>query len=143
MRSYKPDEELIKILIANGYKEVKPLQPTLNGSGMNGKREFAIYNKNVTSQTPHIQLNHGAVKENRFQFYEPAIEEPDLKALICFHKLTGSMANTLRNKFRYAWHLQSISNFFTELEKEDSDISRQISKPLRKRILQSYNEVIL
>ena len=143
MKTYKPDDELVKVLLANGYKEVHSLTIRVNGNGMKSKREFAIFNKNITSQTPHIQLNHGAIKEQRFQFYEPAIEEQQLRAMICFHKLPGSMSNTLRNRFRFAWHIASVADFFSELENTDSTVSKQISKPLRKKMLSIYTRVIL
>ena len=79
MKIYKSDDELATILLANGYKEVK--QTSLNGrwNQANNARDFALFITNVTSQTPHIKLKQGAIKENGFQFYEPRIEERQLK----------------------------------------------------------------
>lgn len=143
MKIYKSDDELVKILLANGYKEVK--QTNLNGrwNHSQGERDFALFKTNVTSQTPHIKLKQGAIKETAFQFYEPGIEERQLKTMVCFHKLSGSIRNTLKNKFRYAWEIASVLNFFEELKNEESVVSKRISKALRKKILSEYESVTL
>ena len=143
MKAYKSDDELVKILLANGYKEVK--QNNMNGrwNQMKGERDFALFKTNVTSQTPHLKLKQGAIKENGFQFYEAAIEDHHLKTMVCFHKLSGSIRNTIKNKFRYAWQIESVANFFEELKNEDSAISKHISKALRRKILEVYENVSL
>lgn len=143
MKTYKSDDELVRILLANGYKEVKHANANGRWNQMNGTRNFALFKTNVTSQTPHIQLKQGAIKENSFQFYEAGMEEDHLKAIVCFHKLSGSIRNTIRNKFRYVWQVESVTNFLEELKKEDSTVSKHISKALRRKILEVYEGVAL
>jgi hypothetical protein len=142
MRIFKPNDELAGVLLANGYKEVNSRESVIHKQ-VNVKREFAIFNKNVTSQTPHIQFLNSAIKENNFRLYQQVIEEQKLKALICFHKLAGSMGNMLKNKFRYSWQIDSISNFFEELKDDNAEVTKQISKPLRMKILKAYENVIV
>jgi len=141
MKTYKSDDELVKILLANGYKEVKQMNMNGRSGQSQGERDFALFKTNVTSQTPHVKLKQGAIKENGFQFYEAGIEEHQLKAMVCFHKLSGSIRNTIKNKFRYVWEINSVANFFEELKKEDSEVSKHISKALRRKILAEYENV--
>ena len=143
MKTHKSGDELVKILLANGYKEVKQSNANGRWNQTNGARNFALFKTNVTSQTPHIQLKQGAIKENSFQFYEAGMEEEHLKAMVCFHKLSGGIRNTIRNKFRHAWQIGSVANFFEELRNEDSIVSKHISKALRRKILKVYEGVAL
>ena len=143
MKTYTSGDELVQILVANGYKEVKQTNANGRWNQMNGARDFALFKTNVTSQTPHIQLKQGAIKENSFQFYEAGMEENHLKAMVCFHKLSGGIRNTIRNKFRHAWQIESVANFFAELKNSDSEVSKHISRALRKKILSVYESVDL
>ncbi|HYV92553.1 MAG TPA: hypothetical protein VE978_12235 [Chitinophagales bacterium] len=143
MKTYKSDDELVKILLSNGYKEVRALHTNGRLNQSAEERDFAIFNTNVTSQTPHIKLKQGAIKENGLQFYEQAISENQLKTMVCYHKLSGSIRNTIKNKFRYAWQIESVVNFFEDLKRQDSSVSQRISKALRRKILGEYERVVL
>lgn len=143
MKSYRSGDELMRILLANGYKEAKQSHAHGSCNPMSDARNFALFKTNVTSQTPLIQLKQGAIKENCFQFYAACMEERHLQAMVCFHKLSGGIRNTIRNKFRHAWQIQSVTNFFDELRNEDSAVSKHISKALRRKILTVYETVAL
>ncbi len=139
--SFRPDEHLAKILSSNGYKEV--ISTGKRSVHNLSRRTFAIYKKNITTVTPYIEFENGVVKENMLHFYEQFIYESQLRTIICFHKISGTMGIMIRNKFRNSWNIQSLSNFFVELSDEKSDIYLRISAPLRKKIISAYDNVIV
>ncbi len=139
---YIADDELACILISNQYKEVRS-SAQASHENLTGRRNFAIFKKNVTSSTPHILFENKAIREKMFQFYERTIDEKHLRTMLCFHKISGSLGIMIRNRFRNDWSIETVSKFFAELQSEESESSSRISLPLRKRILAAYESVVM